>query len=119
MLSVCKAIKDSCNIPIALITNGHASLILGEDTTPLFKGLVDTVYVSLNAPDSETYMNLCSPKFGVDTYAGILKFARDIAKYVPNVMLTAVEGSISPDDLKRCMAVAESLGLRFGLRSSI
>ena len=119
MLTICKAIREKYDIPIRLNTNGHASLIMGEDTTPLFAGLFDTVSISLNAPDSETYNKLCVPKFGDDTFAGVLKFARDVAKVVPHVVLTAVRGTISEEDLKRCAEVVAGLGLEFRIREYI
>lgn len=119
MLTICKRLRENYSTPLRLNTNGHASLIMGEDTTPLFQGLFDTVSISLNAPDSETYMKLCAPKFGDDTFAGVLKFARDVARHVPNVVLTAVRGTVSERDLSRCAEVAEGLGLKFRIREFI
>lgn len=119
MLTICKAVRERYGIPIRLNTNGHASLIMGEDTTPLFAGLFDTISISLNAPDSETYTKLCVPKFGEDTFAGVLKFARDVAKVVPHVVFTAVRGTVSEDDLARCADVARGLGLEFRIREYI
>lgn len=119
MLTICRSLRERYDIPIRLNTNGHASLIMGEDTTPLFEGLFDTVSISLNAPDSETYIKVCQPKFGEDTYAGVLKFARDVARHVPNVVLTAVRGTVSDDDLARCAAVASGLGIPFRIREYI
>lgn len=119
MLTICKALRAKYDIPIRLNTNGHASLIMGEDTAPLFKGLFDTVSISLNAPDSETYNKLCAPKFGEETFEGVLKFARDVAKVVPHVVLTAVRGTVSEEDLQRCAEVARGLGLEFRIREYI
>ena len=92
---------------------------MGEDTAPLFAGLIDTVYISLNAPDSDTYIKLCSPKFGEHAYEAVLKFAREIVKYVPDVLVTAVESSLTQEEIQRCMIVADGLGIKFGLRSGI
>ena len=120
MLTICKKLREKYpDIPIRLNTNGHASMIMGEDTTPLFEGLFDTISISLNAPDSETYMKLCVPKFSEDTYAGVLKFARDVARHVPNVVLTAVRGTVSEEDLARCAEVARGLGIKFRIREYI
>ncbi len=116
MLEVCKRIREVTDTPIRVNTNGHASLILGEDTAPAFKGLVDCVSISMNAPDPDTYFRLCHPKFGEDTYIGVMKFAREIGKYVPKVVMTAVEGTISDEDVARCQAIAEGLGATFRLR---
>jgi len=119
MLEVCKRIREVTDTPIRVNTNGHASLILGEDTAPAFKGLVDCVSISMNAADPDTYYNICHPKFGEDTYVGIMKFAREIIKYVPNVVMTVVEGTIPADDIEKCRTIAEGLGAAFRVREFI
>ena len=119
LLTVCKKLREVTDTPIRMNTNGHASLISGEDTAPMFKGLVDIVSISMNAADPDTYYQLCHPKFGEDTYVGVLKFAREISKYVPKVVLTAVEGTIQPDDVDRCRRIAADLGADFRLREYI
>lgn len=119
MLSICKKIREITDTPIRVNTNGHASMIMGEDVAPLFKGLVDCVSISLNAPDSDTYARLCHPKFGENTYAGVLKFAREIVKYVPEVYLSVFGGSISEEDAFRCAEIAANIGVKFVVRNSI
>ncbi|MBQ7922643.1 MAG: radical SAM protein [Clostridia bacterium] len=116
VLTLCRYIRELTDTPIRINTNGHASLILGEDTAPMFKGLVDTVSISMNAADADTYYKLCHPKFGEDTYVGVLKFARDVSRYVPSVVLTVVEGTIPPEDIERCRSIAEELGAGFRVR---
>ena len=119
LLAICKKLREVTDTPIRLNTNGHASLISGEDTAPMFKGLIDVVSISMNAADPDTYYQLCHPKFGEDTYVGVLKFAREISKYVPKVVLTAVESTIQPDDVDRCRRIAADLGAEFRLREYI
>lgn len=119
LLAICKKLREVTDTPIRLNTNGHASLISGDDTAPMFKGLIDVVSISMNAADPDTYYQLCHPKFGEDTYVGVLKFAREISKYVPKVVLTAVESTIQPDDVDRCRRIAADLGAEFRLREYI
>jgi len=119
MLTICKKIRELTTTPIRVNTNGHASLILGEDTPPLFKGLVDCVSISLNAADSDTYTKLCHPKFGENTYVGVLKFAREIIKYVPDVYLTVNSDCISEEDVARCAEIAANIGAKFLVRNGI
>ncbi len=119
MLTVCKKIREITDTPIRVDTNGHASMILGEDTPPLFKGLVDTVSISLNAADSDTYVKLCHPKFGENAYVGVLKFAREVVRYVPEVILTVNGGAIPPDDLARCADIAANIGAKFVIRDEL
>ena len=119
MLTICKRIRELTTTPIRVNTNGHASLILGEDTAPLFKGLVDCVSISLNAADSDTYVNLCHPKFGENAYIGVLKFAREIIKYVPDVYLTVNAEWLSKEDVARCAEIAANIGAKFLVRDGI
>ena len=119
MLETCRRLREMTSTPIRVNTNGHASLILEEDTAPLFKGLVDCVSISLNAADPETYARLCRPRFGEDTFTGVLKFAREVVKYVPTVVLTAVRGTIPDEDLERCALIAQGIGAKFRVREFI
>jgi len=119
MLAICKRIREITTTPIRVHTNGHASMIMGEDTAPLFKGLVDCVSISLNAPDSDTYARICRPKFGENAYVGVLKFAREIIKYVPEVYLTVSGECISDADIGRCADIAANIGAKFLVRDSI
>ena len=119
MLEVCHRLKEVTATPIRVNTNGHASLILKENTPPLFKGLVDCVSISLNAADPETYMRLCRPHFGEDAYTGMLKFAREVVYYVPKVILTAIRGTVPDEDLERCAEIAREIGAGFRIRELI
>ncbi len=119
MLTICKKIKEITDTPIRVNTNGHASMILGEDTSPLFRGLVDCVSISLNAADDLTYEKLCHPKFGENAYIGVLKFARDIIKYVPEVILTVNGECIGDADIARCADIAANIGAKFQVRDAM
>ncbi len=119
MLETCKIIRERSSTPIRVNTNGHASMIMGEDTAPAFKGLVDCVSISLNAADADTYMKLCHPRFGEDTFVGVVKFAREIVKYVPQVVFTVVRGTIPDADIERCEQIAMGIGAGFRVRDYI
>ena len=99
MLQVCRFIRKKSGIKIRLNTNGHASLIEHHDTAPLFEGLLDTVSVSLNAADAESYQNICHSEFGKSAFYGMLDFAREVKKYVPEVLFSVVRTTIPESDL--------------------
>ncbi len=119
MLEVCRRLKEVTVAPIRVNTNGQASLILKENTPPLFKGLVDCVSISLNAADPDTYVRLCRPRFGEEAYTGMLKFAREMVYCVPKVILTAIRGTIPDEDLERCAEIAREIGAGFRIRELI
>ena len=116
MLETSKKLREVTSTPIKVNTNGQASMILKEDTAPAFKGLVDCVSISLNAADSDTYMKLCHPKFGEDAFIGVIKFAREIVKYVPNVTMSVYRGTLSDTDEERCRIIAAEIGAKFTVR---
>ena len=70
LLAVCRYVRRISTIPIRLNTNGLADLIWKKETAPLLKGLVDTVSISLNAPDAQKYAAVVRPSFGEQAFDG-------------------------------------------------
>lgn len=119
MLQVCRFIRKKSGIKIRLNTNGHASLIEHHDTAPLFEGLLDTVSVSLNAADAESYQNICHSKFGKSAFYGMLDFAREVKKYVPEVLFSVVRTTIPESDVEKCKKIADEYGIRLRVRELV
>jgi radical SAM enzyme (TIGR04100 family) len=98
-------------------TNGLSDLIHGEPTAAKFKGLVDTVSISLNTPDPEEYLKVCRPKFGLESWQAMLDFAKSCRDYVPNVVMTIVDAPVTtPEIQEKCKAITDSLGVRLRIR---
>jgi radical SAM enzyme (TIGR04100 family) len=116
LLQVCKYLRTlrSCP-PIRLNTNGLSDLINGKSTAPLLAGLADSVSISLNAPTAEEYNKLCRPKFGLEAFPAILRFAAECKRFVPRVRFTAVD-VIGEEELARCRALAEKIGIELRVR---
>lgn len=116
MLYVCGEVRRLYpGLRIRLNTNGHASLINGKNTAPMFDGLLDSISISLNHRDAESYAEMCRPQFGERAFEALLDFTREIKKYVPEVTLSALD-LLSGDDIDACRAIADSLGVRFYVR---
>jgi TatD family-associated radical SAM protein len=113
MLWICSQLKKTGAPNIRVNTNGHASLIAGYDTVPMFANLVDTLSISLNAAGADEYCRLCKPVFGPDAYQGMLDFAKRAKEYVPDVILSVVGGTT---DTEACRKVAEGMGLPLRVR---
>ena len=111
-------LRGQTKTPIRMNTNGLSDLINGRDTAPEFKGLLDAVSISLNAPDKEEYNAVTRPKFGEESYDAMLKFAAEIKNYVPDVMFTVVD-VIGEDKIKRSQEIADSVGIRLRVREYI
>ena len=115
LIEICKKLKASYNMPIRINTNGQANLINGYNITPLLKGLVDTISISLNAKDKQEYQALCLSDFGETVFEGILDFTSKCQKYIPHVVLSVVD-LISAEDIQMCKQIAEGIGVDFRVR---
>lgn len=99
---------------IRLNTDGLANLVYGRDVTPDFEGNIDALSVSLNAQNEEIYNRHCRPSL-VGSYKAMLDFVRHARDYVPEVVVTAIDG-LPGVDIAACADIAERLGVRFRKR---
>jgi TatD DNase family protein len=107
---VATALKQrGCKIRIN--TDGQANLVYGRNILPELAGLIDTISVSLNAADAETYQNLCASPFGEAGFAGVCAFLAAAKEYIPLVIASAV--TVPGLDIDAVRRVAESLGVQF------
>ena len=109
--------KSHPDVPIRVNTNGLSDLIAGGPTAHRFKGLVDAVSISLNAPTAEEYAALCRPKFGAAAYPALLKFAEEVKGFVKDVTLTVVgTDALTSGKETACRRVAAEHGLPLRVR---
>lgn len=109
-------VKREWKCPIRINTNGQGSLINGRDIAPELEGLIDTVSISLNNPDPEKYQEIVRSRFGTEGYAGMLAFAKECTKYVPHVVMTTVDTTITKEEEERCRKICEELGVTYRIR---
>lgn len=117
LLEVAAFAKEKFQKKIRVNTNGLANLIYGKDVTPMFGGIVDVISISLNTPDPEEYLRLTRSRFGTGSFEAMLSFARDVKKYVPHVVMTTVETTISSEEEEQCRKICEDLGVTYRIRS--
>ncbi len=104
--------KMGCKIRID--TDGLANLVHGRNVLPELH-FVDTISVSLNAPDSAEYQKIIKTPFGDAAYPAILFFLREAKKHIAKVVATAV--SVPGVDMEGCRVVAEDeIGVPFRVR---
>ena len=104
------------DLKVRLNTIGLANLIYGKDITPELKGRIDTVSISLNSPDEEEFLALTRSRFGIKSYESIKEFAVLAKQYVPNVVMTVVEGVMSEEKIKQCEKICKDLGVVLRVR---
>lgn len=105
--------------PIRINTNGHGNLIHGRDVTPLLKGRIDVISISLNGSTAAEYTAVTRPRDGEKAWDAMLDFARRAKKYVPKVVLTIVNKDKTPEEIADCRAIAEDLGATLRIREYI
>lgn len=112
-------IRQECDTPIRVNTNGLGNLVNGRDITPEFKGIIDTVSISLNAPDEEEYNKVTRPIFKEERcFLRMLDFAKNVKKYVSHTMFTVVD-VIGEENIEKSRALAESVGIKLRVREYI
>lgn len=116
LLETARFIKEKYRKPIRLNTNGLGSLVWGKNIAPLLEGLIDTVSISLNTPDPERYFALVRPKFGERSFEGMLDFAKEAGKYVPHVVMTTVDTTLTKEEEARCRQICRELGASYRIR---
>ena len=113
---VAEFIKSKYNKPIRLNTNGVGSLINKRNIAPELEGLIDTVSISLNNPDPEEYAKLVRSKYGVKSFQEMIDFAKECKKYVPNVVMSTVDTTISHEEEKKCKEICDKIGAEYRIR---
>lgn len=101
-------------LKIRVVTNGHGDIINKRPIAKELAGLVDKVSVSLNSDSAESYNFICKPKIGPDTYKGILDFIKSCISNNIETEVTCLD--MKGVDVKKCEAIAKSLGAKFRLR---
>lgn len=119
LLRVAKALKAKYGCKIRVNTNGQSDLICKRDTAALFAGAVDTLSISLNAPNAAEYQRVCHSVYGEAAYDAILAFASHAKHYVPHVILTVVDVALSEEEIAMCREIAAEAGVTLRVRTYI
>lgn len=109
-------VKETYHMPIRLNTNGLGNLVNGRDIAPEMQGLIDTVSISLNTPNADRYHELVRSRFGDKSFDAMLDFARSCTKYVPHVVMTTVDTTITKEEEAECRKICDSIGARYRIR---
>lgn len=111
-----KYVKENFGNKIRINTNGLGNLVNNRNILPELEGLVDTVSISLNNPNKDEYNRLVRSKFGDIAFDEMLSFAKNAVNYIPNVVLTTVDTTISKEDEQKCADICKSIGATYRIR---
>ena len=102
-----------------LNTNGLGNVINGRSIEADMQGRFDVVSVSLNAPTKEEYDAVTRPSFkDTDCFAAMFDFARNVSRYVPEVMFTVVD-IIGEEKIALSKQLADKAGIKLRVREYI
>lgn len=112
--------KNFPEIKIRVNTNGHANLIYKTNVAEEFRGLIDSVSISLNASTAEEYNEICKPSID-KAYDGLKNFARSCKKENIDVAMSVVTGFDNEHkiDIEECEKIASEFGAKFRNREFI
>jgi TatD DNase family protein len=96
-------------------TDGLASLVHGRDVPAELAGLIDSVSVSLNAPDPATYARCCPSKYHEAAFDAVRSFILRCRDFIPEVVATVVDLPGLDIDATRRLA-EEELGVPLRVR---
>lgn len=116
LLKTAEYVKKTYGKRIRLNTNGLGNLVNGENIAPKLKGLVDVVSISLNTPNAKRYHELVRSKFGEISFDAMIEFARECTKYVPRVVMSTVDTTISKEEEAECQRICDDIGAEYRIR---
>lgn len=115
LIETAKYIKSKADIKTRINTNGLGDLIYEKNTAECIKDCIDSVSISLNAPDKESYCRVTRPKFGEQSFEAMLKFAEECRDCGINIAFSVVD-EITPEEIEKSRELAESLGVKLRVR---
>lgn len=115
VIEVAKYIRSISNIKVRINTNGLSDLIHNKKTAVLLKDYIDSVSISLNAPNKTRYNEVTKPKFGEKSFDALLDFARDCKKYIKEVNFSVVD-EISDTEIEESQKLANEMNITLRVR---
>lgn len=115
LIETAKYIKSKADIKTRINTNGLGDLIHEKNTAECIKDCIDSVSISLNAPDKESYCRVTRPKFGEQSFEAMLKFTEECRDCGINIAFSVVD-EITPEEIEKSRELAESLGVKLRVR---
>ena len=118
LIEACKYLRDK-GINVRLNTNGLSDLINKRTTAKEICEVIDSVSISLNTPDPESYERICHPVYKEKAFPALIDFAREVKGYVQKTLFSVVGDFLSDDEIKECRRIADEVGIPLRVREYI
>ncbi len=118
VVKVAEYIKANSDLSIRLNTNGLVKLIHPDFDVERFRGAIDSVSISLNAPTAVRYNEVTRPSFGEKSFDVMLKFAEDMKSVCGKVGFTVVD-VISDEEISACRKLSDEMGIPLRVREYV
>ena len=114
LIDTARYAKERYGLSIRVNTNGLGSLQHGRDIVPELAQVVDSVSISLNAPDEAAYNEVTRPTLP-GAYQAMLDFAIQAARQIPEVRFTIVD-VLPEEEIQASKDLAASLHIPLRIR---
>lgn len=116
LLEVADFLKTNFSLPVRINTNGLGDLVNGKPIAPLLKNRIDVLSISLNSSNPEIYEKTVRPIYKEKAFPVLLAFVKDAANYVPKIILSTVDTTITHEDEQQCQKICDDLGVTYRIR---
>ena len=114
LIAVAKYVKETYHLPIRLNTNGLANLYHKRNVVSELAEVVDSISISLNAPDAESYNKVTRPQFE-NAFEALLDFAEECNTKISHTQLSIVD-VLPAEYIAKCQAIADARGIYLKIR---
>lgn len=116
VIEISNFIKEKSNVKVRVNTNGLSDLIHKKKTAILLKDNIDSISISLNAPNKDVYTRVTRPKYGEVSFEYMINFAKECKEYISEVVFSVVD-EISQEEIEMSKVLANELGIDLKVRN--
>ncbi|WP_029324649.1 TIGR04100 family radical SAM protein [Butyrivibrio sp. AE3004] len=114
LLSAAKIAKEEKGLKTRLNTNGLGNEENGRNIVPELSKVIDSISISLNAPDSEKYEEVSRPKYS-NAFDKMVDFASKCHKEIKDVKWSIVD-VLPAEDIEKCKQLSKKTGIALRIR---
>ena len=114
LLEAAKIAKEEKGLRTRLNTNGLGNEENGRNIVSELAEVIDSVSISLNAPDSARYQEVSRPKYE-NGFDKMVDFAKKCKEKIKDVKWSIVD-VLPNEDIERCRQLSENTGIELRIR---